>query len=120
MGDYRVASMEEKKADNKITRRDRIIELDNKIVKNKKTIKKLNEVEEGIKSLRKSIGRCIDLLSYSMSGENVDKLLSKSNDANVYNSKKMIETLDEIKYKTKKEIKKLDKEREKIELQKEE
>lgn len=120
MDNYGVSSMEEKKADNKIDKNKTIKAIDDKIEEKNKSYKEIKDVEEGIKSLRKSINRCIELLSFSMSGEASNKILSISNDVNVNNSKKMMQAVDNIKSSIRDDLKKLNAEREATQQQKEE
>ncbi len=113
--------MYDKKADNKIIdKKEKIKELDNKIEEKRKIINQINDVEEGISALNNSINKCIELLSYSMDGNDVKKVLSISSDVNISNTKKIMSAIDERRNNLDKEIKKIDKEKESVKSQKEE
>ena len=121
MGYYRVKLMYDKKADNKIIdKKEKSKELDNKIEEKRKIINQINDVEEGISALNNSINKCIELLSYSMDGNDVKKVLSISSDVNISNTKKIMSAIDERRNNLDKEIKKIDKEKESVKSQKEE
>lgn len=69
--------MEEKKADNTILfKKKKINEIDDMLDLEKKNTKKLENLRENFCNLHKDMDKCIDLLSKSIKGKNVEIALS--------------------------------------------
>ncbi len=113
--------MYDKKADNRvIDSKKQMMELDDEIDEKKEKIRQIVDVEEGLKALNKSISRCIEMLSHSIEGNDIDKVLAITNDVNINNTKRIMNIIDEKKNNIKKEIKTINIEKESIESQKKE
>ncbi len=97
-----------KKADNQISyNRIQINRLDNEIDSSKSKIKTLNDMEEGFVSLSKNIEKCVELLSLSMKGNNIEGKLGDISESNQMYLKRVVSTIDDEKTTTNDRIKNL-------------
>ena len=86
--------MNEKVADNYISHKKEIKIIDNKINTEKNKIKKIDSIEESFVSLNNNINKCIDLLSASIKGGNVEKKLDAIREESEISYRKSVEDLD--------------------------
>ena len=104
----------ENKKEEKDNIKNRISEIDNNLDDSHKKMKEINEMHEELTALSKNINRCIELLTISIKGPNVERRL---NDLLVRNQKsysRFSSVLDEEMILTNREINKLNEERDNL------
>lgn len=105
--------MEEKKADNYINK-EKIKKIDNELEKEKNKFNDLDELEEIIISLNNNINKCIELISKSIKGNNINKRLSAIETENRISFKNNINNIDIERKEIKNNILNLNDEKDKI------
>ena len=114
----KMTSIEDKesiKLDNKIlTTKEKINNIDDKLEAAKKKIKKLNDMQDNVNSIAKNMNRCIDLLSKSIRGPQVNGKISEMRKSNKVFLLKSTTSIEEETMKTRKDINELYKEKDTI------
>ena len=95
-------------ADNKIfITRTEIEHINDQIDMSKSKLKSLDDMEEGFSSLSKNISKCVELLSQSMKGNNVEQKLGAIMDNNRIYYLKAMGSIDDERQEAKKKLKEL-------------
>jgi len=92
----------------------RINKIDNKIDSEKQRIKKFDDIQEEVTTLNKNLNKCIELLSVSIKGKTKEKMLHDMFDKNKSFYANFSSTLDDEISLTKKNINKLNEEKENL------
>ena len=112
---------DKKVADNRIYANTvKLNNIDSRIDSNKDKIKTLGNLEEGFVSLSKSVEKCIELLSASMKGAQVERSLADISDSNKVYLKNVMSNIDDQRIDTNEELKKLYNERDAAEKERRE
>ena len=95
-------------ADNKILiTRSEIENINDQIDMSKSKLKSLDDMEEGFTSLSKNIAKCVELLSQSMKGNNVEQKLGAISDNNRIYYLRAMGSIDDERQEAKKKLKEL-------------
>ncbi len=104
-----------KKIDNRIlTPKEKINNIDERLDNAKKRIKNLSEMQENVEAITKSINKCIDLLSKSVKGPQVNNKFNDMRDSNKLFLVKTSASIEEETISARKDINELYKEKDRI------
>lgn len=107
--------MDEKKADNKIIQVKKQINItEEKLADSRKKLNKIENLEENFSHLNKNINLCVELLNASVKNKNINRKINHMSEENIVGFKKTSSSLIDEKELTKKEIRELNDEMDKL------
>ncbi len=107
--------MDEKKADNKIIQVKKQINItEEKLADSRKKLNKIENLEENFSHLNKNINLCVELLNASVKNKNINRKINHMSEESIVGFKKTSSSLIDEKELTKKEIRELNDEMDKL------